>query len=151
MADLEWFIVSANKKDIGAFGLIGGKTGCVVTFFSDLDGNMDGDVGWLEWGLGSHNNSQLALVTQCAPANRKLLMRCTDLPDIQRDALGAFAGALLIDGFSKAYFMKGVGAVGGAVANKITLNMIQNLFMRQSMSEAVKLAMKGAKAVGAFN
>jgi hypothetical protein len=137
-----------EAKDLGAFGLIGGKTACLVTFYSDLDANMDGKVSWTEWTFGMNNGSQLALLAQCAPSNRDLLRRCRDLPEVQQETLAAFAGALLMDGFYKAYFMRGVGAVGGAVANKITLNMVHNLFIRKGMETSVKAIMGTAKMAG---
>lgn len=149
MSNLKWYIVPSPDKnskgqdyDIGAMGLINNKIAVIVTFFDDLDANHDGSVSGAEYIFGwGQKGIQAALVARAAPLNRELLKRCPgDIMVVQKETFALFARDLMLDAAFKVYFMRGVGAAGGVVANMITTSLVKNIMIRKGFSTIVGTA-----------
>lgn len=157
MSDLKWYFVPSPTKnskgqdyDIGAMGLLNNKIAVIVTFFDDLDANHDGSVSNTEYIFGwGQRGIQAALVAKAAPLNKELLKRCPeDIMIVQKETFALFARELMLDAAFKVYFMRGVGAAGGVLANAITTSLVKNIVVRKAFSIAVgKIVGKGLKAI----
>lgn len=156
MSQMDWFAIpypENNKgkppRDIGAMGVIGNKIATIACYYDDYDGNDDGTVSMAEWAFAfGAKNSQAARVARAAPLNRLLVRRCSgDILQVQRETFALFARDMMIDAAIKVYLMRGVGAAGGMVANKVTSSLVKNILIRKGMSSAVGQAIGMSRSV----
>jgi hypothetical protein len=143
MGNLEWVMVPGiGGRAIGAVGFIGDHAAVVVAFHDDLDGNMDGEVDWVEWIAGRISPVHLdgKAVTEVAMAARfvpGIVTRDGEFDSWAKEAFVGFAGGLVIDGLYAAWFSLGVRAIAGGIASAIGGGIVREYVIRKSMESAV--------------
>lgn len=147
---IDWMIVKGlGDKPIGAVGFIGNDAVAIASFFADADGNQDGNVSWGEW--IAYKISPLSIegyavvqVAMAAKYDLDILSRDASVADMANKMFLNFASGLVAQGIYVAYFSRGVSAVGGGIASKITSDMIKGFVIRKGFEAAVKRAFLAA-------
>jgi hypothetical protein len=144
MDEIEWIVIEGlGNREIGAIGFIGNKAAVVVSFYDDLDGNMDGKVSWGEWLAGkisplSLDNYAVTQVAMAARYDMRVLERDESFHQEAMRMFLEFAQQLVADGIYAAYFSRGVGAIAKPIAGRLTSNVVKQFFIRKGMEKAVK-------------
>lgn len=143
MGNLEWVLVPGiDGRAIGAVGFIDNRAAVIVAFYNDLDGNMDGEVDWLEWFAGKVSPVHLdgKAVTEVALAARvmpAIVMRDGSFDGWAKKTFVGFAAGLVADGVYAAWFSYGVRAISGGIATAIGGGLVREFVIRKSMEAAV--------------
>ncbi len=143
MGNLEWVMVPGiGGKAIGAVGFIDNRAAVVVAFYNDLDGNMDGEVDWVEWIAGKLSPVHLdgKAVTEVAMAARfvpAIVTRDGSFDTWARETFVGFAAGLVVDGVYAAWFSHGVRAITGGIASAIGGGLVREYVIRKTMETAV--------------
>lgn len=142
MTDIAWIVIEKYKQ-IGAIGFIDNQAAVVVAFYDDYDGNQDGKVGWLEWGVGKLSlvNVKNSAVTEVAMAARYDQRVLRKDPKFQQEAAAMFldfAQGLVADGLYSSYFSSRVSALIKPIAGRITSNVVAQYVIAKHMHKQVR-------------
>lgn len=149
---IEWIEITKFGKDpIGAVGFVDGKAAIVTAYFSDLDGNKDGKVGWGEWVAGkispiSMEGSAVVEVAMQARVEMDVLMKDAGFQQMAMNLYLNFARGLVIDGIYAAYFSRGVKMGAKGVSKIVVSGTVKEMAVRKGMETAVREAFNAAMA-----
>ena len=146
---IHWILANSGGKPVGAGAMVGGKIVAVVSFYDDLDGDMNGKVDWDEWLADCVNPFNLdgRMVTKAALiiANETAVEKGDD--EFHREAkrmLVHQAAGLATDGIFAVYFSRGVSMASKGLAKLVTQNMVKEFALRKGMEKVAKEAFDAA-------
>ncbi|TBW36644.1 hypothetical protein EYW49_13695 [Siculibacillus lacustris] len=146
MADrIDWVLVrgGAARKPIGAVGFLDDTAAVIVAFYADLDADKSGTVDWSEWIAGhispvSLNGAAVVEVAMAARYQTDIATRDTRIVTMAADLFLDFAVGLVKDAAYAVYFSNSVSTLTGALAGRLTSQIVVQFAIKKGLEHEVK-------------
>ncbi len=148
--DIEWLTIVGGPKarPIGSVGIVAGKVAVITSLYDGCDGNMDGKVSWIEWGVCKVlsplqlKNSGIATVAYAAARDYEVLMRDPEFQQEGERIWLSFVRGTVTEGTYAAWFQPGISGTTKAALSVTKYGAVKQFIIRKGMESEVKKVYK---------